>query len=345
MLLDGMMRSGTLPHSLLLMGPGGAGKELMAMRLAARLNCTAGGDDAGERCSSCLKVARLEHPDLHLIYPVPSGGWEKSLPVVIESRREDFYGYGEFGNRARSIGIDSVRHVIEAVSKQPFEGRRSVVVFFEAHYMTLEAQNAALKLLEEPPPSTVLFLVTEHADRLIPTILSRCIEIRFDPLVSETVASFLNTFYSVEVAEARRLGLLADGNLRRGILLTEGRFQRIQNDAVALVRLLVDGKGKAMLAEAEALSERYTREEIGEILNELTVHLRLLLRQSSGAGTEIEQALLEEALGTACMAKAAGIDIPTGIRKIHRASESLGRNADLDLTLSQLLLDLVGKWY
>ena len=123
----------------------------MALRLAARLNCDVGAGGraasrrvssekirgprragaacgAGARCPACAKIRSFEHPDLHLIHPVPSGEWEKDLAAVIESRREDFFAYGEFGTRARSVGIDLIRHVIEALSKQPFEGRRSVVV-------------------------------------------------------------------------------------------------------------------------------------------------------------------------------------------------------------------------
>jgi len=344
-LLDGMVSAGTLPQSLLLTGPEGAGKELAAIRLAARLECDGEDCTGSARCSACAKIAHLEHPDLHPVYPVPSGEWEKSLPVVIESRREDFFGYGEFGSRARSIGIDLVRHVIEAVSKQPFEGRRTVVFFFEAHLMTTEAQNALLKLLEEPPPSTVLVLVTELADRLIPTILSRCMEIRFDPLSPGAVASFLEKFCSQEAAEARKLSLLAEGNLRRGIRLTEDRFRMVRSDAATVLRLVIDGKVKELLAEAGQIPRQYTRDEIEEILKESMALLRTLMRRSNGRVTETEEKLLEEAIGAARMEAASGMDIPGGIRKIHRAARSLKRYADAELTLSQLLLDLVGKWY
>lgn len=343
--MDGMVRSGTLPHSLLLVGPEGTGKELTAIRLAARLNCAGDDEEARTRCASCAKIARLEHPDLHLIHPVPAGDWEKSLPLVIESRREDFYSYGEFGSRARSIGINIVRHVIEAVSKLPFEGRRTVVIFFEAHLMTLEAQNALLKLLEEPPPSAVLVLVTEFADRLVQTILSRCAEIRFDMLQAETVRSFLEDFYSVEPEEAQRLSLEAEGNLRRGILLIDDHFQGIRSDAAALVRLMVDRKAKAMLMESQALADRYTREEVAEILKESTGILRRLMRRTTGTCTEQERDLVDETLGAERVIAAQDFDVPAAIRKIHGASMSLRRNADIELTLSQLLLDLVGKWY
>jgi DNA polymerase-3 subunit delta' len=318
-----MLQGGNLPHSLLMVGPEGAGKELLAVELAARLNCETGWKDAGERCSSCIKISHLEHPDLHTIFPIPYGEWEKSLPVVIESRREDFFNRGEFGTRARSIGIDCTRRIIEAVSKQPFEGRRTVVIVCEAHMMTTEAQNAFLKLLEEPPASTVLILVTEHPDMLLPTIVSRCQEIRFDPLPADGVARFLETFRAVESGEAGRLASISEGSLRRALNFLDERFLEIRSDAEALLGLVAEGKKAELVAEAEAASQRYSREEVRELLDEAVIILRGIAVSPNGAPR----------------------DFPADLRKIGRASKNLGRNADVELTLVQLLLDLAGGWY
>jgi DNA polymerase-3 subunit delta' len=369
-LLENLVSSGKLPPSLIFAGPEGSGKELMAVRLAARLNCEGGGADGpaaadgiggetrGEkmgawrhscgiahRCPACSKVRNLEHPDVHVIYPVPHGEMEKELPAVLESRREDFFASGEFGNRARSIGIDLVRRVIEILSKQPFEGRRTVVAFFEAHLATVEAQNALLKLLEEPPPSAAIMLVTEFPDRFLPTILSRCYEIRFDPLPPDAIAGFLAEFYSVENEEARRLAALAQGNLRRAIKLLEERFLALWKDSAAAVRLVIDGKAKELLGEAEGLGMRYTREEAGELLEEAAIMLGLMLRHRDGRLGEAERKVLEETLGKERLSAAASMDLVAGIKKILYSIESLRRNADVELTLSQLLLDLTGKWY
>ncbi len=367
-MIDGLAASGKLPPALLFAGPEGAGKELMALRLAARLNCDVGrgggaaetaglfGEDpgaaaagaacgAGARCRACAKIRSFEHPDLHLIHPVPSGEWEKDLAAVIESRREDFFAYGEFGTRARSVGIDLIRHVIEALSKQPFEGRRSVVVVFEAHLATTEAQNALLKTLEEPPPSAVIVLVTEFPDRLLPTILSRCHEIRFGPLPVEAVADMLERFRSVEREEARRIAAIAQGNLRRAVKLLEERFLALWRDAAGVARLVVDGKGTELLAEAEGLARRYSREEARDLLEELALLLGLALRGREGRLDAAGEAALREALGAERTARAASRDLIGDLRKVAAAMESLRRNADIDLTLAHLLLDLTGTWY
>lgn len=279
------------------------------------------------------------------MYPVPSGDWEKDLPVVIESRREDFFAYGEFGARARSVGIDLVRRVIEALSKHPFEGRRSVVVVVEAHLATTEAQNALLKILEEPPPSAAIVLVTEYPDRLLPTILSRCYEVRFEPLSSGKVAEMLERFRSVEREEARRIASIAQGNLRRAVKLLEERFLGLWRDAAVAARLVIDGKGKELLAEAEGLARRYSREETRELLEEMALLFAFVLRAADGRLDPAGEAVLREAIGGERIGRAAARDAAADMRKIALASESLRRNADPELTLAHLLLDLTGAWY
>jgi DNA polymerase-3 subunit delta' len=339
--LDAMIAAERLPPSLLFCGPPGSGKELLAVELAARLNCEHGPSQSCDECPSCAKINNLEHPDVHLIYPVPSREPEKSLPIVIESRREDFFNSGEFGNRARSIGINLTRRIAEALSKQPYEGRHTVVLIFEAHLMTTEAQNAFLKLLEEPPPSAVIILISEFPDRFLPTVLSRCQQLRFVPAGSDVVARFLEAFYSVEPEEARRLSLGAVGNLRKGIKLLDTRFLELRSDAESLIHLAAGGKAKELLGEAESLAHRYTREETEELFGEMVAVLRACMRGNSGGSdpeTSVDKtitALLNNKLH----------EIPADITRINRAGAALKRNADLELTLTQLLLDLAGKWY
>jgi DNA polymerase III delta prime subunit len=357
-LLEGLAASGKLPPALVFAGPEGAGKELMAVKLAAALNCEGRGPGAacgaGARCGACSKIRTLEHPDFHLIYPVPHGEIDAGLPLVLESRREDFFARGEFANRARSVGIDLVRLVIEALSKHPYEGRRSVVAIFEAHLATVEAQNALLKLLEEPPASAAIVLVTEYPDRLLPTIRSRCHEVRFDPLPAGAIAGFLEEFYSVEKEEAKRLAALAQGNLRRGISLLDERFLGLWKDAAAVVGLVVDGKKKELVAEAEELAgysevrrrnRGYSREDVAELLEEMIILFGLFIRSRDGRLTESEKGVLADSIGAERVAAAAARDLPGDVGKISAALESLRRNADLELTLSHLFLDLTNAWY
>ena len=330
-MLERMISSDTLPASMLFTGPEGSGKELAAMRLAAMLEC--GVRSACGECQACRSVSSLEHPDVHLVYPVPSADREKSVPVIIESRREDFLARGEFGSRARSIGIEQIREIMEKVSKQPFSGPRSVVAVMEAHMATIEAQNAFLKILEEPPGATVMVLVTERADLLLPTIISRCSEIRFDPLPDEVTARYLEDFLSVESVEAARIAALAAGNLQRAARLLDERFLGIRRDAASMVELVIEGKARRLPAEAQSAAHDYSREETADLLDEMIAIMRGFMR---GEETGISPGAASEARSR---------DIPADIRKISAASRNLRRNVDVELTLTQLLLDLAGRWY
>jgi DNA polymerase-3 subunit delta' len=330
-MLGKMIADGTLPASLLFTGPPGSGKELAALRLAALLECGEGRACGG--CQACRLVSSLEHPDVHLVYAVPSADREKSIAAIIESRREDFLARGEFGNRARSIGIEQIRNVIEKVSKQPFSGPRSVVAVMEAEKATTEAQNAFLKVLEEPPASSVMILVTARPDLLLPTVVSRCSEIRFDPLPEGAVAEYLETFLSVEGAEARRVAGKAGGSLQRAVRLMDERFLALCRDAASMVQLVLEGKARSLPGEAESAAHTYSREEIAELFSEMTAVMRGLMR-GEGAG------LSREAVEAASRR-----DLPADMRKISAASRALYRNVDIELTVAQLLLDLTGRWY
>jgi len=146
-----------LPPSLLFAGPGASTRDT-AIAVAQALNCTQlivddsglAADSCG-RCSTCTRIARSMHPDVLVVEPGDSG----------------------------SIKIEQVREVVDRSSYRPFEGRRRVVIVSSADALVPHAQNALLKTLEEPPPSSVFILLTSHPDMLLPTVRSRLIRLAF----------------------------------------------------------------------------------------------------------------------------------------------------------------------
>lgn len=153
-----------LPPSLIFSGPVGAGMREMAIAVAQSLNCltpTGEGDarDACGTCTACTRIARGVHPDVVVVDPGDSG----------------------------SIKVDQIRDVIDRAGFRPFEGRRRVVIVDDADAMAGGAQNALLKTLEEPPPSSVFILVTTRPDMLLPTVQSRCPRLRFQAAEREPV--------------------------------------------------------------------------------------------------------------------------------------------------------------
>jgi DNA polymerase-3 subunit delta' len=193
-LIDLLARSvagGTLPPSLLFAGPSGIGKHLTALAIAQALNCTdgtrftvRGWPDACGLCPACSRIARGVHPDVLFVSPNENG----------------------------NIKMEPVRDVIDAAQYRPFEGRRRVVIIDDADALVPGAQNALLKTLEEPAASSVFILVSARPEMLLPTVLSRCPQLRFRQLSADEIAAALIARGHKE-AEARAVAATADGSL------------------------------------------------------------------------------------------------------------------------------------
>jgi len=181
----------SLPPSVIFTGPEGVGKRLTAVALAQLLNCPTPvtaeglGRDACGVCNSCKRIARGVHSDVILIEP------------------------GETG----AIKVDRIRDAIEKAAYRPFEGRRRVVIFDQAEAILVEAQNALLKTLEEPPSASSFVLVTSTPDVLLPTVRSRCQQIRFGRLDAADIAAVLIASHGYDETGAHAAASAADGSV------------------------------------------------------------------------------------------------------------------------------------
>jgi DNA polymerase-3 subunit delta' len=212
-LLASAASRGSLPPSLIFAGPEGVGKRLAAVALAQLLNCPSpavserGTPDACGVCSSCTRIARGIHADVLLVEP------------------------GESGN----IKIDAIRDAVERAAYRPFEGRRRVVIIDDADAMVAEAQNALLKILEEPPPASVFALVTSRPDLLLITVRSRCQRLRFGPLAPGDVARVLITAHGFSEQDAHAAAAASDGSVGAAL---EGASEDFVDAREAAARLL-----------------------------------------------------------------------------------------------------------
>jgi len=174
--LRAALRRGTLHHAYLLGGPEGAGKHAAAVALAQAANCEqnraeAQPDEGCGRCGPCKKIAKGVHPDVLVLRDersmVKAGLWEAK------------------GGRtpSKDIVVDQVRDLVDhRLALKRFEGRRRFVIVDPADAMNVQAQNALLKTLEEPPAETTIVLVAANPDALLPTIRSRCAKVAFSPV-------------------------------------------------------------------------------------------------------------------------------------------------------------------
>jgi DNA polymerase-3 subunit delta' len=196
-LLRRSVAGGTLPPSLLLTGPSGIGKRLTAVAVAQALNCLERSpapssqppaEDACGACAACKRIARGVHPDVLIIVPGDSG----------------------------TIKVDQIRDIVERVAYRPFEGRRRAVIIDDADALVPAAQNALLKTLEEPPSASVFMLVTARPDVLLPTVRSRCPQLRFSPLALSDVAAALMR-RGLGEGDARAIAATSDGSLGQAL--------------------------------------------------------------------------------------------------------------------------------
>ncbi len=191
------LKKGRIANAYLFYGPDFSGRFTTAIEFAKGLNCKEGVGIPCDKCSACNKISKFEHPDVHLIFPPQ----KKHLPKEIAEMRQKGK-YFKFLMNAREIGIDTVRdEIISEAHLTPFEGRKKVFIISNAERMTVEASNAFLKVLEEPPLNTVFILISKSPKLLLPTISSRTQWVRFKPLSKKENAIVLKKVFSKNIPE------------------------------------------------------------------------------------------------------------------------------------------------
>jgi len=173
-------------------GPEGIGKRMVAKMVAQELNCAAQGDRPCGSCDSCRKIEKSEHPDLHIIE-----------------------------NGEAQIKIEDIRNILREASFRPYEGAMKVFIIDNAHKLNTEAANSLLKILEEPPASTLIILITHKPQNIIKTVLSRCKMIKFHSLVRAELESVLIKNYSLDKLSAHFLAYYAEGRLGLALKLKD----------------------------------------------------------------------------------------------------------------------------
>jgi DNA polymerase III subunit delta' len=200
---------GRLSHAYLFVGPGGIGKQLFATNLAQCLLCRQTSDvevDACGECSGCKQMQAGTHPDFFRLGR-PEGKSELPIELFVGSRERR----GQGG-------------LCHELSLRPMAGGRRIAVIDDADLMNEASANALLKTLEEPPADSLLILISENSDGILPTIRSRCQMVRFAPLSSSDLSELLVELEMVpSPREADELASLSEGSLTvAGQLLDPG---------------------------------------------------------------------------------------------------------------------------
>lgn len=276
--LRGAVEAGRLPHAILLWGPPGVGKLRTAQGLSQALLCEAPSRPCGI-CRACTKVARLLHPDVHILRPL------KAREEETDATRIDAYVSNPFASLEAtppaSVGIDRIRRIKEESSKTLVEGRCRTLIIPQADLMTQEAANAALKLIEEPKGETYLILTTSDVKRILPTVASRCLRVAFRPLPAPFLEETVSRAAGVPPEAARLAAALAQGSLPGSLELAGDDLVGTRDEVLDLVAP-AGGDLRRVLQRAEAWGPRWNAEAARSAAGFLGLWQQDLLRLATG---------------------------------------------------------------
>ena len=299
-------------HSYIFAGEKGSGKKLLAKLFAMTLQCEKHGKEPCLQCSSCKKAMNRNQPDI--IY------------VTHE--------------KPNSIGIEDIREqLIADVDIKPYTGPYKIYIVDEAEKMTVQAQNALLKTIEEPPAYAVIILLVNNAAALLPTIASRCVTLNFKPVRDEVIKKYLMEELHVPDYQAEVSVAFAQGNVGKAKqIATAEDFTEMMDAAFRILKKGRDMEGYEMVDAIKLLSEQ--KHTVYEYLDLFLVWFRDVLmfkatRQMDGLVFKQEYNDIKR---RADVSSYEGLE--TIIKAIETAKQRLQANVNFDLTMELLFLTI-----
>jgi DNA polymerase III subunit delta' len=316
--LEASLATGSLAGSVILAGPRGVGRRLMARELTRALNCTSPRGPA-EPCGSCGPCHRIA-----------AGTFADLIEVVPQDRP--------------SIGIEPIKNALDELALAPVEGARRVFVFDPAGAITEPAQNALLKGLEEPPGRALIVLIAEREDELLPTVVSRCRTLRLGELSLDEVEEVL-VRGGLPRDEARQRARWAAGSPGRaldddGAALAEMAQQVME----AFTSGVAYADPMATVEQLRGFVDRGTpetavkRERIMELGRALGRALRDAMVQREGARTSRLSGINDALLGL--LAALPHGRLEAAVEQLGRVEEEVLANVNPTLVMQGLVLDL-----
>ncbi len=268
-MLASAIASDRVAHAWLFYGPAGSGKRAAALAFAQALQCRERFDGTVcGACPGCHKVPRMVHPDVHILIPHANDAVlqelgarvallaESPYAVIDYTRRPSLDGAGGASNKQVSYLLGQVQEELRApMSYRPVEGSWRIAILTHAQSMRTESANAFLKLLEEPGKNTVFILLAERLDQVLPTIMSRCQQVRFTPLDAVEIAEGLEREGLAPPDMAAVLARMADGSYEQARELAMSTELRSSRDFVLdFLRHAFKASGDDMMTRVDELA-------------------------------------------------------------------------------------------
>ncbi len=310
------IETGKISHAYIINGERGMGKKMLAEAFVQTMFCEKGGSDACEECSECGKISRKNHPDV--IYIRPS---------------ED----------KKTVGINDIREqLVSDIYIRPYSGDIKVYIIEDADLLNTSCQNAILKTIEEPPEYARLLLLTENAQRLLPTIRSRCIELDLRPVTGDDdrIMSLIMDEYELPEYVAASILQFSQGNIGRALSLASGdSFKSMLDMVFHLVSHIDSMHAYEIAGEADKLKKKAADKELDllEYLDLLLLWYRdvLLYKSTADTGHLYFSDRLREIMRESSIYSYE--DLRAFIEKIENTGQLLNANIAPDLALSLLI--------
>lgn len=317
--LQRSLKNGRLAHAYLFVGAAGSGKQAMAKTLAKALNCLKKDHDSCDACDSCRRIEAEEHPDVYWLKPE---------------------------SKSRRIRVEQVREFENKVNLRSSMGRMKVGIILDADCMGEEASNAFLKTLEEPPPQTIILMLSAQPQRLLPTILSRCLKISFGPVTDQDEAAWRGRLDPLlqEFVGSGASRVVKSYWLLAGItaLLQESREtirKAAEAEAESTENLDADAREK-LEDQMEARVEGRYREERERLLEELYLWFADVLLHVEGADGKLLARPASSATTRQMAQRLSWQEASANVEAIEQIREALARNISEPLALEVGLLKL-----
>ncbi|MBR5677860.1 MAG: DNA polymerase III subunit delta' [Paludibacteraceae bacterium] len=243
------VRDGRIPHAQLFTGISGIGKLQLALAYAQYLNCPhRTEEDSCGTCPTCLQFEKLQHPDLHFVFPIVKTDDGDRCDDFVESWRNIILDrhYFDLDDWHQALGVETKQsmiyekesgEILRKLSLKAFGDGYKVMIIWQPEKMNAATSNKLLKILEEPADRTVFLLVSEHPDQLLSTILSRVQTIRVPQLETETIVAALQQ-KGIHAAKANDIARIANGSYLAALKKADESEENQQElrDFIALFR-------------------------------------------------------------------------------------------------------------
>ena len=319
--LQRQVGSGRIVHAYLFAGEPGMGKRTLAEICARALVCE-GENKPCDQCGPCQRALTGNHPDIEVIGPGWSTGKYKQGESAADKPSDKKSDKSD--KRPKSISVDDVRALGEFLMRRPYEAARNIAIIPHAQIMTPQAQNALLKTLETPPGQSVIIMTCDNVRAMLPTIISRCRVINFQPLPMETVEKYLLN-KGVLPERAHLLSALSGGSIGRALDMDGNEeYWRVRSAALDALGAL---KGPADVATATA-PLRDMRDKTDWILDTFEIYARDLMLYGQAQALNIDRQRQLDAQAN-CLS---GLNMLSGvIRARERLKSNVGWPGVLDM--------------